>query len=136
MKLNVGDKASISRSFTAKDVKTFAQVSLDHNPLHEESQLANESMFGEPIVHGQLVAALISALLGEKLPGPGTIYLSQTLKFVAPVFIGDAVTAEAIVVQIREKNGIVKLTTRCFKNDETLVIEGDALVMHPSLKEK
>jgi acyl dehydratase len=136
MKINIGDQASLSKIFTGKDVRTFAKISLDHNPLHEAGTIAIESIFKRPIVHGQLVAALISAVLGGKLPGPGTIYLSQTLKFVAPVFIDDEVTATVKVLKVRESKGIVNLSTLCVKSDGTLVIDGDAVVMHPSLKDQ
>ena len=85
--LKIGQSASVSRSFSAEEVKVFADLSLDHNPIHIDKSFAERSMFGQRIVHGMLVSSLFSGLLGEKLPGTGTIYLSQKSSFKKPVFI-------------------------------------------------
>lgn len=135
MHIKIGDQASLTKSFSIAEVATFAQLSLDSNPLHANTEMARQSMFGQPVVHGSLVAGLISAVLGAQLPGPGTIYLSQSLNFKAPVFIGDEVIARVVVTKMRPEKGILTLATTCIRQDGTLVIEGQAVVMHPDLKE-
>ena len=87
--LKVGQKASVQKTFTAADLTLFAGVSLDVNPIHMSGEYAKNTVFGKRIVHGILTSGLISAVLANKLPGPGTIYLGQDLRFVAPVFVGD-----------------------------------------------
>ncbi len=93
MKIKVGDSASISKTITDGDIQAFADVTGDHNPIHLDDEYAAKTRFGSRIAHGMLSAALISAVLANELPGAGSVYLSQTLKFVKPVFPGDTVTA-------------------------------------------
>ena len=126
--LNVGDSASINNIFTCEDVEKFASVSKDINPIHLLEAAAAESIFGQRIVHGTLVASLFSALLGVHLPGEGSIYLGQTLSFKAPVFINEQVTASVEVVEIREGKSIAKLRTLCVNDKGATVIDGEAIV--------
>lgn len=129
MALKVGDTASLSKMITNEDIRAFADVTTDHNPVHLDEDFARESRFGRRVAHGMLSASLISAVLANQLPGSGTVYLSQTLQFVAPVFPGDTVTARVTVTKMREDKPIVTLETVCLnQNDETL-IKGEAVVM-------
>ena len=126
--LKIGQKASIQKTFSAADVTMFAGVSMDVNPIHMSEGYAKDSMFGKRIVHGMLTSSLISAVLGIQLPGPGTIYLGQELKFLAPVYLGDDITAEVEVVELREEKKIVKLNTICTNQDGKIVVSGLATV--------
>lgn len=126
--LYVGQKASLQKTFTAADVTLFGGISLDVNPLHMSDEFAKTSIFGKRVVHGILTSGLISAVLANKLPGPGTIYLGQELKFVAPVFLGDDIKAEVEVAELREDKKIVKLNTTCYNQDGKPVITGMATV--------
>lgn len=126
--LKIGQKAAVQKTFTAADVTAFAGISLDVNPIHMSDKYAEGTLFGKRIVHGILTSGLISAVLANKLPGPGTIYLGQELKFVAPVFLGDDITAEVEIVEIREDKKIIKLDTTCYNQDGKKVITGLATV--------
>ena len=126
--LKIGQKASLQKTFTAADVTAFAGISLDVNPIHMSDGYAKNSIFGKRIVHGILTSGLISAVLVNKLPGPGTIYLGQELKFTAPVYFNDDITAEVEVVELREDKKIVKLSTVCRNQDGKEVIVGLATV--------
>jgi len=126
-----GQKATLSKTFTEANVQAFAEASGDKNPVHLDEAYAQTTRFGKRIVHGMLVAGLISAVLGTQLPGPGTIFLGQELSFKAPVFIGDTVTAEIEVAAVREGKSIATLITNCYNQDGTLVIEGKATVLFP-----
>ena len=103
----------------------------DHNPVHLDEAYAAKTRFGHPIAHGMLVAGLISAVLGTELPGPGSIYLSQTLHFRAPVYIGDQVTATVEVVAIRPDKPIVTMKTVCTNQSGQIVLEGEAVLLLP-----
>ena len=124
----VGDHASRSRAFTPEDVAQFAALVGDRNPIHLDAEAAARTPFGRPIVHGVFVASLISAILGEDLPGPGSIYLSQSLRFEAPVYVGDTVTATAEVTAVRAEKRIVTLRTACVNAAGVCVISGEAIV--------
>jgi 3-hydroxybutyryl-CoA dehydratase len=125
----VGETASLSKTITDDDIRAFAGLTGDHNPVHLDDDFAQTTRFGRRIAHGMLSASLISALLANQLPGQGTVYLSQTLQFRAPVFPGDTVTARVTVTKVREDKPIVTLETICFnQNDETL-ITGEAVVL-------
>ena len=126
--LYVGQKASVQKTFTAADVTAFAGISLDVNPIHMSDKYAESTIFGKRIVHGILTSGLISAVLANKLPGPGTIYLGQELKFVSPVYLGDDIVAEVEIVEIREDKKIIKLDTTCYNQDGKKVITGLATV--------
>lgn len=126
--LQIGQKASVQKTFTAADVSAFAGISLDVNPIHMSEGYAKNTIFGRRIVHGILTSGLISAVLANKLPGPGTIYLGQELKFTAPVYLGDDITAVVEVIELREDKKIVKLSTTCVNQDGKTVISGVATV--------
>jgi len=126
--LKIGQKASVQKTFTAADVTAFAGISLDVNPIHMSDKYAEGTIFGKRIVHGILTSGLISAVLANKLPGPGTIYLGQELRFTSPVYLGDDITAEVEVVELREDKKIVKLSTTCVNQDGKTVISGVATV--------
>lgn len=127
--VRVGDTASISRKITDRDIRAFAQVTGDHNPVHLDEAIAQKTRFGQRIAHGMLGASLISAVLGTQLPGQGSIYLSQTLQFLAPVYIDDTVTARVTVQKVREEKSIVTLETVCENQRRETVIRGEAVVL-------
>ena len=133
--LKVGDTASIEKIITDSDVRTFADISGDKNPIHLDDSYAASTRFKKRIAHGILTGSLISAVLGMHLPGPGSIYLSQILKFRAPVFIGDAIRAVVKVTDIRESKNIVHFETNCINQDGTTVLEGEAVLLVPNLKD-
>ena len=129
MKINVGDSAEITKTIEQSDVDAFAHVTGDHNPVHVDEEFAKTTRFGKRIAHGMLTASLISAVLANKLPGEGSVYLGQTLQFVAPVFPGDEITARVVVKAIREDKPIVKLETICVNQRGEIVIRGEATVL-------
>ncbi|MFL1463511.1 MaoC family dehydratase [Roseococcus sp. DSY-14] len=128
--LAVGQTASFAKTITEADILLFCAVSGDTNPVHIDAEAAKASMFGERIAHGMLSASLISTVLGTRLPGPGTIYLSQTLKFKAPVRIGQTVTATVEVTALDPAKKRATLATRCTVEGKA-VLEGEAGVMLP-----
>lgn len=130
-KIAIGQKASYSKTCTEQDVQLFAVVSGDVNPIHLDANYAKDTQFGQRIAHGMYTGALVSAALAIELPGPGTIYLGQELKFRAPVFIGDTVTVELEVESVREDKAIVGLLCTCTKQDGTVVASGKATVIAP-----
>ena len=129
MEYRIGQIATISKTVSDKDVKQFAKLVGDNNPIHIDDEFAKNTQFGKRIVHGMFGASLISAVLGMKLPGPGVIYLSQSLQFTAPVFIGDKITAQVIVVKIREDKPIITMETNCINQNDEIVIKGEAILM-------
>jgi 3-hydroxybutyryl-CoA dehydratase len=129
--LSVGQSASFSKTITEADILMFAAVSGDTNPVHIDAEYAAGTMFGARIAHGMLSAGLISAVLGTRLPGPGTVYLAQQLKFRAPVKLGDTVTATATVASLDAAKKRATLTTVCTVGGKP-VIDGEAVVMVPS----
>lgn len=125
-----GQKSTYSRVITEKDVLAFAELSEDFNPVHIDEKKAQESVFGQRIVHGMLLASFISKVLGTDLPGEGTIYLKQEIKFIKPVYFNDIVT---VVVEITEiEKGRAKLTTNIYNQNQIMVVAGNALVKLPS----
>ncbi len=129
--LTVGQKASFSKTITETDVYLFAGVSGDINPAHVNEEYSKNTFFKGRIVHGMLSASLISAVIGMQLPGPGTIYSSQTLKFTAPVRFGDTITANAEVAEILTEKNRVILKTYCTNQDGVVVMTGEAVVLPP-----
>ena len=131
--LQVGDKASIAKTVTEADIGLFAGISQDYNPLHMDESYAKKTQFGRRVAHGGLSFSMISGLLGTKLPGPGTLHVSQKLDFRKPVFIGDTLTAEAeIMEKFTKKEGKLKflrIKTNVFNQNNVLVTEGEALVI-------
>src|SRR6185436_16784173 len=131
MKMKVGDSADITKTIEQSDIDAFARVTGDHNPVHVDEEFAKTTRFGRRIAHGMLTASLISAVLANHLPGEGSVYLGQTLKFVAPVFPGDEITARVTIREIREDKPIVKLETVCVNQRDEVVIRGEATVLLP-----
>ncbi len=125
----VGMKDQTRKTITEADVVLFSAVSTDINPLHLSEEAAKNGIFKKRVAHGILVSGLISAVLGNKLPGPGTVYLGQELRFVAPVYIGDDICAEAEIIEIRPEKRIIKLQTTCTNQRGEKVITGVATVM-------
>jgi 3-hydroxybutyryl-CoA dehydratase len=128
--LKVGQSAVFGKTVTEADIMAFAGVSGDTNPIHLHDGFARNTRFEKRIAHGMLSASFISAVIGTRLPGPGSIYVSQTLAFQAPVSIGDTVTAVVIVADINDERRRVTLKTQCLKGDE-IVIDGEAIVSVP-----
>jgi acyl dehydratase len=125
--IKVGDQASLTRTITAEMVVAYADLIGDHNPVHLDEAFAATTRFGHRIAHGMLVAGLISTVLATDLPGPGTVYLSQTLQFKAPVYLGDTITVKVEAIKVREDKPIVTLATVCTNQDGKNVIEGEAV---------
>jgi acyl dehydratase len=129
MSFKVGDSAAITKTIEQEDIDAFARVTGDHNPVHVDEEFAKTTRFGKRIAHGMLTASLISAVLANELPGEGSVYLGQTLQFVAPVFPGDEITARVTVKEMREDKPIVKLETVCVNQRDEVVIRGEATVL-------
>jgi 3-hydroxybutyryl-CoA dehydratase len=129
MKLNVGDSASITKTITDDDIRRFADLVGDVNPVHLDDEIAKKTRFGRRVAHGMWGASLISAVLGTRLPGPGTVYLSQTMKFQAPIFLGDTVTAKVAVTKVRDDKPIVTLETVCENQEGKTLLQGEAVVL-------
>lgn len=129
--LKVGQEASFTKTVSEADVYNYAGVTADYNPAHINEEYAKDTMFKTRIAHGMLSAGFISAVLGTKLPGPGTIYMGQELKFTKPVQIGDTITAKVVVEEvIAEKNRVI-LRTVCTNQNGDIVVDGKATVMAP-----
>ncbi|MYM54968.1 MaoC family dehydratase [Thalassovita mangrovi] len=131
--IEMGMTRHLRKVVTDEDIEMFAKVSTDHNPVHLDDDYARDTIFSGRIAHGMLTAGLISAVIGEQLPGHGTIYMGQTLKFLAPVRPGDMVTAEVEVIDIDFTKRRVKLDCRCMV-DGKKVLAGEATVLAPSRK--
>lgn len=129
MKFKVGDSAEITKTITEADIQAFAEVTGDHNPIHLDDEFAKSTRFGRRIAHGMLTASLISSVLATKLPGEGSVYLGQSLQFVAPVFPGDQITARVTIKQMRDDKPILKLETICVNQHDETVIRGEATVL-------
>ena len=130
MDFQVGQQASFSKTITETDVYQFAGISGDFNPVHVNKIEAEKSIFGKQVAHGILGASLISAVLGTSLPGPGTIYMGQTLKFLSPVYIGDTICAIVKIKELLPKGKAILDTEVKNQNDKT-VISGEAIVKLP-----
>ena len=127
--IQIGQSASLQKAFTMDEVQTFADVSGDHNPLHLDDDYAKGTLFGRPIVHGALTSALFSAILGQELPGLGSIYVAQEVQFLAPIYIGEEVVAEVKVVE-KIKNRLI-LETKITKPDGTIACQGKSTIIPP-----
>lgn len=126
--LAIGQKASLTKRFGAAEVSAFAGLSEDFNPLHLDPAFAASTVFERPIVHGMLLASLFSGLLGQKLPGEGSVYLGQSLSFKQPVFVGDEVTAEVEIIALRDDKPIATLATRILTQSGAIAVTGEAVV--------
>jgi 3-hydroxybutyryl-CoA dehydratase len=129
--LSPGMSAEISKTVTDTDIDLFGEVTGDSNPLHHDEDFAATTVFGGRIAHGMLIASFVSAVIGTKLPGPGAIYMSQNLKFRAPVRIGDTVVARVTVTDVIGEKNRVTFATECTVGGK-VVLDGDALIMVPS----
>jgi len=127
--LNPGDKASRTTIITDEMIRAFADLTGDTNPVHLDDAYAASTRFGRRIAHGMIAAGLISAALANDLPGPGTVYLSQTLQFKAPVYPGDTITTMVEVKSVRPDKPIVTLGTVCTNQNDVVVLEGEAVVL-------
>ena len=124
-----GESAKLVKTITQSDIEQFAELVGDRNPVHVNPDFAKKTRFGRPIAHGMWGLSLVSAVLGTKLPGPGTIYLSQTVQFKAPVFAGDTLTAKVKVLEVRQDKPIVKLETTCENQKGELILMGESVVL-------
>ena len=131
--IEMGMTRYIQKIITDRDIEKFAEISTDHNPVHLDDAYARDTIFEGRIAHGMLTAGLVSAVIGEQLPGHGTIYMSQNLKFLAPVRPGDLVHAEVRVVDMVIDKRRVKLDCRCEVNGKNVLV-GEAMVLAPSRK--
>ncbi len=129
MNIKVGDVATMTKTISDENIHAFADIIGDHNSVHLDDEFAKRTRFGRRIAHGMLSGALISAVIGEHLPGRGAVYLSQTFKFVAPVYPGDTITARVTVVKIRADKNILTLETVCAKENGETVVTGEAVVL-------
>ena len=131
--LEIGMSRMLERKITQNDILLFSQVSGDQNPVHLDEEYAQQTIFGRRIAHGMLTASLISAVIAEHLPGHGTVYLSQTLKFIRPVLPGQLITTSVLVTNIEYSNRRVTLDCKCEVSGK-VVLAGEALVLAPSRK--
>jgi 3-hydroxybutyryl-CoA dehydratase len=129
--LKMGDTAEIQKTISETDVYLYAGITGDMNPAHLNEEYARDTFFKTRIAHGMLVAGLISTILGNKLPGPGTIYTHQSVDFLAPVRFGDTITARAEVVALDAEKNRARLKTTCMNQEGTLVLDGQAFVSPP-----
>lgn len=127
--LKIGDRADFSKTISEHDVYAFAGISGDFNPLHVDAEYAAQTRFGARISHGALLAGLISTVVGMKLPGPGALYASQSLKFLRPVYIGDTITAFAQVSGLDTSRNRVWLRTGCTNQKGEAVAEGESVLL-------
>ena len=128
--ISVGQKASFSKTISESDVYLFAGITGDLNPLHVNEAAARKMMFGKRIAHGMLTSSFISTVIASSLPGPGTIYMEQNSRFLAPVYLGDTITACVEVEELLTR-GKARLRTQVFNQDGKLVVDGTALVKLP-----
>ncbi|MBL8182594.1 MAG: MaoC family dehydratase [Blastocatellia bacterium] len=129
MEIKIGDQFTTTREVTDEVIRQFADVSGDHNPIHLDEEFAAKTRFGKRIAHGMLSGAFISAVLGNEFRERKIVYLSQTMKFTAPTFIGDTITVNGTVTNIREDRGIVTLDTICTNQNGEVTVKGEAAVM-------
>jgi len=133
--IKMGQTAEVTHTITENDIQTFGDLSGDYNPLHFNEDWAKTTMFEGRIAHGILSASYISTAIGMYLPGPGTIYMSQSMRFLGPVRIGDTITAHVEVVSLNDEKQRVALKTTCINQDGKVVVDGEALVTLMKIKE-
>lgn len=129
--MKIGKKASMTKKITQEDIINYSKISLDDNPLHLNEEYAKNSIFKKRIAHGMIAAGLISAVLGTKLPGKGSIYLEQSLKFLKPVYINDNITATVEIKKIENK--IVTLETFCINQEGKIILKGEAKILKENI---
>jgi 3-hydroxybutyryl-CoA dehydratase len=132
--LKVGDVAEFAKTISESDIYLYAGVTGDVNPVHINEAYAQKTFFKTRIAHGMLLGGFISTVLGNKLPGPGTVYIKQELIFLAPVRIGETITARAEVVEMITEKNRVRFKTTCVNQDGTIVLDGEALVSPPKAR--
>ncbi|WP_434565884.1 MaoC family dehydratase [Vibrio chagasii] len=130
MKPEIGQTATIEKMLDKQTVVAFASVSEDYNPIHLDEDFAKTTQFERPIVHGMLASSLISGLLASKVPGAGSIYLGQSLKFLRPIFVGETVTAKVEVTSVREDKPIAVISTQVLNANGEVAVDGEATVMY------
>jgi 3-hydroxybutyryl-CoA dehydratase len=130
VKFAIGDKASIKKTFSQEEIKSYSESSMDNNPIHYDFVFASKTIFKKPIVQGMLAASLFGGLLGSVLPGKGTIHLGQELKFLLPIFVDELVIATIIISEIRKDKPIIVFNCQIFKEDGRIATEGKAIVMY------
>jgi len=131
--LKVGDRAEFSKTISETDVYLYAGITGDLNPAHINEEYGKKTFFKTRIAHGMLLGGLISGVLGNKLPGPGTIYIRQEMNFLAPVRFGDTITAVVEISEINQEQKRVKAKTTCVNQEGTIVLEGEAVVSPPKI---
>ncbi len=134
--MSIGDQEQFTKTVSESDIYLFAGVTGDLNPAHIDEEYAKNTFFKGRIAHGMLMAGFISTVVGTRLPGPGSIYIEQKLKFLAPVRIQDTITARAKVIEIIEEKNLIRLETQCINQDEKIVVDGEALISPPKAKRK
>ncbi len=132
--LKLGDVAEFAKTVSESDIYLYAGITGDLNPAHVNETYAGKTFFKTRIAQGMLTAGFISAILGTQLPGPGTIYLRQELNFIAPVHIGDTITARVEVIEIISEKNRVRLKTTCTNQDGTQVLDGEAVTSPPKMR--
>ena len=134
--IHIGDAAEFAKTISESDIYLFAGITGDLNPAHINEAYAAKTFFKTRIAHGMLLGGFISAILGNQLPGPGTIYVRQELNFLAPVRMGDTITTRAEVLEIIAEKNRVRLKTTCVNQEGTMVLEGEAIVSPPKANKK
>lgn len=133
-KFSIGQKVSFSKTVTEQDVLAFSDLIGDKNPIHIDEAYAKQTRFGARIAHGAFTFGVISAAIGNKLPGNGSVYMSQSIKFLRPVFFGDTITATVEIIAIRPDKGIVTQRTTCMNQHGETIADGEAVSFHPDAK--
>ncbi len=128
MKFNIGQTAEFSRTVTETDIVLFAGLTGDYNPIHVDREYAKQTFFKERISHGILTASYLSRLLGMHLPGPGSVYVSQTLHFTKPVYIGDTITTHGEVIELDESKRLITVKTTCINQHGEVVLDGEGVM--------
>ena len=131
--LKVGQKAELTKKITDNDILQFSKLTGDNNPVHINNEFAEKTIFKERIAHGFLSASFISTVIATQLPGPGSIYLKQSLKFLAPVYIDEEILVNISITEINKEKGRVKLLTECFKSEKK-ILTGEAEILVSSKK--
>ncbi len=129
--LHVGDKAEFSKTISESDIYLYAGITGDFNPAHINEAYAAKTFFKTRIAHGMLLGGFMSAILGNQLPGPGTIYIRQELNFLRPVHIGETIIARVEIVEVLPEKNRIRLKTTCVNQDGILLVEGEAIVSPP-----
>lgn len=133
--IKMGQSAEVNHEITEEDIQVFGKLSGDYNPVHFDQEWAEKTMFKGRIAHGVLTAAFISTVIGMNLPGPGTVYMSQSMRFMGPVRIGDTITARVEVISLNDEKQRVTLKTTCTNQKDKVVLDGEALVTLMKLEE-